>query len=235
MINVLIGIQARTNSTRLPAKAYKDIGGASLIHRVIDQCLRAATWMMKSDYENIIKTKVVVLIPNDDPLRKHIEHRVEVFEGHETDVLSRYIKGSKNFGADYTVRITGDCAWITSKIIAKGLRDAIIKKADYTSNVLVRTYMEGYDTEVLSKKCLKWLDENAKTDYEREHVTIKIVNDIEKGLMPDLKLHTILNDYDLSHIKTSIDTQEEYESSLALHNSLKQKKYLASRYGSISN
>src|SRR4051812_13917575 len=172
MKKVIIGIQARSNSVRLKEKAYKALGDTSIIHRVIYQCVRVAGWLQKEQKD--LSVKAVLLIPYKDPLRSHVEHKIEVYEGPENDVLTRYIEAADFYEADSIVRITGDCAWINSKIISKCLRDALSKGSDYTSNILVRTFIEGQDTEVLSKTCLDWLDENAKSEFEREHVTIKL-------------------------------------------------------------
>ncbi len=233
MKKILIGIQARSNSTRLPEKAFKMVGDLSIIHRVIYQCTRVAGWIQKEQRD--VHAKAMILIPEKDPLRSHVEHRIEVFEGPEQDVLTRYVKAAEYFNADYIVRITGDCAWIDSKIISKCLRDALNKNTDYTSNILVRTFIEGQDTEIMSRKCLDWLDKEAKDPFEREHVTIKLLDVLAKNQKPDLIIHTVMNSYDLSNIKTSIDTQEEYDQSVVLFKELQRKKYQASMFGSVSN
>jgi hypothetical protein len=44
-----------------------------------------------------------------------------------------------------------------------------------------------------------------------------------------------MSDYDLSHIKTSIDTAQEYEACNNLFAKRKEKKQEAMTYGSISN
>lgn len=44
---VLLGIQARANSTRLPNKVLADIHGKSMLERVYDQCMDATQGLME--------------------------------------------------------------------------------------------------------------------------------------------------------------------------------------------
>ena len=76
-------------------------------------------------------------------------------------------------GADYLVRITGDCP-----LVDPGLVDGVVSSArqghpdlcDYASNVFpVRSYPDGLDVEVLSRACLVRL---AKEPVENLTTTI---------------------------------------------------------------
>jgi spore coat polysaccharide biosynthesis protein SpsF (cytidylyltransferase family) len=179
----------------------------------------------------------VVLIPTGDPLKDHIDYRCTVFEGDEHNVLDRYAQAADFFDSDYICRITGDCPWVSPFVIQKAIRAAIFRHADYTSNVLVRTFIEGQDTEVLSKRLLEWIVKNAKDSaFHQEHVTT-LVNEVinQKRLPPEYTVHTLLNTFDTSHIKTSVDTQEEYDQSLEWLREYEAKKNLAKNWGSISS
>ena len=52
----------------------------------------------------------------------------------------------------------------------------IIQKSDYTSNTLLRTYPNGQDVEIFKASTLSKAYKNAKTFYEKEHVTPFIKN-----------------------------------------------------------
>lgn len=227
----MLGIQARTNSKRLYNKVTMQVGDLSMIHMILHQCMRVAGWFSAHKEINI---KPVLLIPKGDPIKDHVVHKVTVFEGPENDVLTRYKEAADFFNADYIIRITGDCPWISAQIISKCLRDAVRKGADYSSNILVRTFIEGLDTEVISKKLLAWLDEKAVEPHDREHVTTRIFKAIENAEDFPFGVHTVLNSFDLSDIKTSIDTQEEYDRACGMFDSYQQKKYKAASYGSFS-
>lgn len=207
-----------------------DLGDNSVVGTVMKQAVRAAGWMRRN-----ADISVAMLIPFDDALREQYSYRYDVFEGPEDDVLTRYYDAMEEYNADYVVRLTGDCVWITSSIIAKCIREALKHDADYCSNVLVRTFMEGLDCEVLSRKALDYLHRNMVNPHEREHVTHGLITDIQQGHTQDFKIHTVVSEYDMSAIKTSIDTLEEYEQSVNLFSQLRAKKEEALRFGSISN
>jgi spore coat polysaccharide biosynthesis protein SpsF len=194
------------------------------------QAMRCAGWL-----RNQAEITVAMLVPFDDELKGQYSYKYEIFEGPEDDVLTRYCRAMDHYGADYIVRLTGDCVWITSNMISKCLREALKRETDYCSNILVRSFMEGLDVEVLSRKALTYLDENMKTPLEREHVTYGLLTDIRKGETNDFKIHTVFCEYDMSTIKTSIDTSEEYEDAVDMFSALRSKKQDALRFGSISN
>jgi len=230
MTKVLIGIQARSNSVRFPGKCSLPFyDNVTITGQVLNQALRAKPWL-----RNIADISVAVLIPEGDPIRKHFERYA--FEGDEHDVLSRYAKANKHHQADFIVRLTGDCCWMTSHIIAKCLRAAISTNSDYVSNVLVRSFMEGMDCEVLSASLLEYLDARLTSDIDREHVTLGFVNMVKQHNVPkQFRVHTIMSEYDLSHLKTSIDTQEEYIQAISKIRDLKSKTDLARKYGGVTN
>ena len=229
-MRVLIGVQARSSSTRLVGKSSMKLGDVAIVSRVMTGAYHASKWFKDVDID------IVMLIPFDDPLREEYLWKAEIFEGPEQDVLTRYYAAMDYYEADYVVRLTGDCAWIQPRVIAKALRACIKNDSDYCSNVLVRTYMEGLDVEVLSRPMMDWLENSARSEHDREHVTTFLLNAIKENTLPvDFKTHTIFDEYDNSAMKTSIDTPEEYRNSVRLYNALKAKKDEALCYGSISN
>lgn len=231
MRKVLIGVQARSGSTRLKNKCSMSIGEDTLVGQVMTQGVRAAEWLQASS----TKIDVVMLIPEGDQLATRFGRKYKTFEGPEDDVLGRYFLAMDKYDADYVVRLTGDCAWMTSQMIAKCIRDAFKYNADYCSNILVRTFMEGLDVEVISAPLLRELQLSVLDTFHREHVTSAIPDLLGMGGLKQYKFHTVLSDYDMSHIKTSIDTPEEYEACNNLFLRRKEKKEEAMKYGSISN
>lgn len=227
---VLIGIQSRSTSERFPNKSNMPFGKNSVTGNVIAQALRVSPWLSK-----FVDLHICLLIPHNDLLRDTKD--IEVIEGDEHDVLSRYIEAYNRYQPDYIVRITGDCPWITSHIISKIVRAGIIRKADYTSNVLIRTFMEGLDCEMLSSNLLLWLHDNAHNSFDREHVTIKFLKDLQENnhSIKDFKIHTVLSEYDFSTLKTSIDTKDEYIDALRNLDMLERKKKAATQIGTYSN
>jgi spore coat polysaccharide biosynthesis protein SpsF len=231
MKKILIGVQARSGSTRLKGKCSMGLGDSTLAGQVMTQGLRAAGWM-----NGLADFSVVMLIPFGDPLgNRTFVNDYETFEGPEDDVLTRYYQAMVKYDADYVVRLTGDCAWMTSYMITKCVRGCLKFDADYCSNILVRTFMEGLDVEVISARMMIALQDMVGKDSEhREHVTSAIPDFLKSGLLGSFKFHTILSEYDYSDIKTSIDTAEEYEKCNMIFEKRRQKKAEAHRFGSTS-
>ncbi len=208
------------------------MGDGSIVGTVMNQAERAAKWL--SGGRPVCDVKTVMLVPYGDKLLEQYKSKYNIIEGPEDDVLTRYVMAQKEFDADLVVRLTGDCVWLTSSIIAKCIRAAVKHGSDYCSNVLVRSFIEGHDVEVLSSGLLKYLDTFSTTATEREHVTTHFTEFAEQ-LSSDYLIHTVFSEYDFSDIKSSIDTREEYDDCLGKFDKLRAKKHRALSLGSISN
>ena len=233
---VVIGIQARSLSTRLPNKIHLLVGGKTILQTIIDICHAAMKYTQKDSMRLNANVKLCLLVPKGDPAIIIYRNQIETYEGDEQDVLSRYVEAQKAFNADYVVRITSDCYHHQSHLIAKHIKSALIKERDYTTNCLIRTFKEGLDTQVFSSRLLNWIDKNAKTTFHREHV-----GTILDGLKPrdfpfkdaDGKPSVchVLNNFDESEYKTSIDTKEDYEKSKSIEEKFRKSKDVARRAG----
>lgn len=236
---VLIGIQARSTSERLPGKVLMELGDRPVLTHVIDTCKQAAAYLNRNFSKLNAVAKVAVLAPKNDPLVSKYNRKITVIEGDEDDVLSRYVKAAHEECADYIVRITADCPFMASHVISRCAKAAIIKKQDYTTNILYRTFIEGQDVEVLTKRLLFWLDENAKEKEDREHVTYLLYKLFQLGKFPILhgsgkpSINHILNEFDFSDIKTSIDTMADFAKAQMIYHALQTKKEEARANGII--
>ena len=209
-----------------------DFGDKSILSRIASQAVRVCGWF--SNNPNI-KASVVILVPFGDKLKDELSHKYTIIEGDEQDVASRYKKAMDFFQCDYIVRITGDCVWLPARIISKCIRDTLRCSADYCSNVIVRTFPEGYDCEVISKRLFNWMLDQDLSDDEKEHCTLRIFNDIiNRRIPPVYTIHTVLNEYDISDIKTSIDTKIEYDDAIKLLDAYNNKRFEASNFGGVS-
>ncbi len=205
MKQIVIGIQARSTSTRLPGKMSFDLGSKTVIEHVIERCCRSAHWLNTQSGMDI-SAEVQLLIPEGDILR-NLKGDFKTLEGSEPDVLSRYVAMAADRYPDYICRITGDCPLIPEFVISSVIKSAIKGNNDYTSNIIpaYRTAIDGHDCEVMSNRMLQWLDKSADTAEHREHVTTRIMEDPPNWA----RIHPIIGYYDLSDIKLSVDTQED--------------------------
>ena len=215
-MKVVAIIQARMGSTRLPGKVMKDILGKPVI-----------LWDLDRVSLSKLIDEIVVAIPygkeNDiivDTIKEYNDEII-IARGSEDDVLDRYYQAAVQTNADVVVRITSDCPLIDPIVIDQVIEQFMDNDCDYCSNLLIRTYPRGLDTEVFSFKALEEVWNEAKKDYEREHVTPCIIENPDK-----FKLFNVANDIDLSHLRWTLDTKDDFEFINAVYKRIYPKKQL---------
>lgn len=198
-MRVVAIIQARMGSTRLPGKVLKDLGGETVLARVVNRTRRATLLD-----EVVVATSI---LPADDAIARECERlKVAYFRGDEADVLDRYYRAAQQFAADAIVRITADCPLIDPELIDATIRSSLDQKADYASNSLARTYPRGLDVEVINADALARAWSAAKEDYQRTHVTPYLYQN------PELfKVISIAGEVDHSRYRWTLDTTEDLE------------------------
>ena len=198
-MRVVTIIQARMGSTRLPGKVMKDLGGETVLARVVHRVRRA-----KLSGEVIIATTTK---PADDLIVKECERlSVSCCRGEETDVLDRYYHAAEAASAEAVVRITSDCPFIEPEITDNVIRAFLDQRPHYASNPLQRTYPRGLDTEIMTFETLARAWREARKPYQRTHVTPYIYENPQQ--------FTILSktgDVDYSHHRWTLDTPEDLE------------------------
>ena len=163
MKNIII-VQARLNSKRLPSKVFLKIGNKRIIDLIYDRIKSVKTI-----------SDIIFAIPNNNlnkNLFKYLKNRgLKIFLGSDKNVLDRYFKAAKKYNADTIIRITADCPLADPKLIQEMLKFFRNHKFDYISNTIYPTYPDGLDVEIFSFKALYKCWKNAKSFYDREHVT----------------------------------------------------------------
>lgn len=157
-------IQARFDSTRLPGKVLKNLGGKSVLQWVID----AARAIPGVD-DVVVATSDQ---PNDDPIAEFCKScSCNIYRGEKEDVLTRMAGAARESKADIIFRITADCPFLDPAICGTLLQMLLIGKHDYVSNCDISSWPDGLDCEVMTAKTLFEAEKNAKLPSEREHVT----------------------------------------------------------------
>jgi len=201
-------IQARMGSTRLPGKVLKDLCGQSMLARVVTR-VRAA----RSIDEVLVAT---TNLPGDDVIVSECRRcGVAVSRGDQEDVLDRYYRAAELVRADVIVRITADCPLIDPEVTDKTIRAFLGGNPDYASNVVVRTYPRGLDTEVMSLSALARVWTEARKAYEREHVTPYLLDHPSEFV-----LLSVTGDRDYSGHRWTVDTPEDFEFVQAVYDQL---------------
>ena len=186
-------------STRLPGKVLRELGGETVLMRVIG---RVRQMQMVDDL--IVATTTES--PDDRVAEMARQNEVQVFRGSEDDVLDRYYKAACAFNAGVVVRITADCPLIDPEVSDHVIQQFFNVHPDYASNTLERTYPRGLDTEVMTFTALHRAWEEASELYQRIHVTPYLYQN------PQLfRLLSVTGGVDHSHHRWTLDTGEDLE------------------------
>jgi len=230
MAEVLIGVQARSTSKRLPGKSLEIIEQKTMVEHVLAACHSSAYHINKNVFKNAINCKIALLVPFGDRLATSFVDEYVVEES-EDDVLARYVKAARDFQSNFIVRITGDCPLSSPALITKHIMCAVKNDLDYCSNVFdgCRTFIDGLDVEVISRKLLTWLSLNASEPSDREHVTTYF----RKAPPSWARVGSIIGHIDLSDIKLSVDTEDELKKVRDNRKMVLDKVTLAKKMGHI--
>lgn len=162
MNNVLVGIQARSNSKRFPRKIYQKIGDRTLLQWVYDSAKAVKL------YPKILNIMTYVLgVESDTDLQNFCKSEnidALFFDCDENDLWKRYLLAAERREADMIVRITADCPLLPTAMIERCIEGLL--SDDYVSNTVTRTYPDGFDIQGVSRKALEWMAEYAVGDAE---------------------------------------------------------------------
>lgn len=163
---MIIVIQGRLKSTRLPAKGFFHFHGQTVWERVCDICLNikgvdSVVFATSSAEENklmkpLVERKGVRWVACDD----------------EDDVLRRYIKSIEGYDGEYLIRITCDNYLVQPEIIEDLVLFAKNTHADY-AYVEPLSHFAG---EIVRCSVLRDCYNGSYSDLAREHVTWDIRN-----------------------------------------------------------
>src|SRR5256885_11632865 len=103
-------IQARMGSTRLPGKVLMDLGGETVLARVVRRLRRAS----RVDEVVVATTDTA----SDDEIRTECARlQVPCFRSSEHNVLDRFFRAAEQFRSDMIVRVTADCPLIDPEVV----------------------------------------------------------------------------------------------------------------------
>lgn len=196
MARTIAIIQARFGSSRLPGKALRPIQGRPLISHVIERA------------QAIPGIDGVVLATTgreeDDGLANEATARgLAVIRGSVDDVLDRIYLAAALSGAEVVMRLTGDCPFLDPAIASEVLTAYQRGSNQYWWNDTRSGYPDGTDVEVFSYEALHQAKKHATALRDREHVTTWIRENYVTGRITSV--------VDLSWLKLSVDTMQDYQ------------------------
>ncbi len=196
---VVVIVQARTGSTRLPQKILLPLSGKPMLLQQLNRLKEAkrADAFLLATTDTLTDDSVVELAHRSN---------MEFFRGDEGDVLDRYYKAAKAAKADIVVRVTGDCPLHDPEVIDLVIDRFFQQKVDYT--ITPTNFPEGLDTEVFSFWALERAWKEATLPSESEHVTPFIRNHPDYFKI-DVPWTSGAGDHSPYH--WSVDTREDFE------------------------
>lgn len=190
-------IQARVSSTRLPGKVLEPVLGQPMLSRQIERLRRS---------RRIGKLMVATsLSPDDDALESLCRDLgIPCRRGPLDDVLERFRSAADGSGADWIVRLTGDCPLADWEVIDQVISFGIEGGYDYASNTLQPSWPDGLDVELMRASSLETAAREAQLPSQREHVTSFLYTHPDR-----FRLGNLSHQPDLSALRWTVDEPED--------------------------
>jgi spore coat polysaccharide biosynthesis protein SpsF len=201
---IVIVVQARMSSSRLPGKVMLPLLGKSLLFRMMERLQ-----MIKHP------AQFVIAIPEEERggviEQECVSMGIPCYCGNLNNLLDRHYQAAKLYNADVVLKIPSDCPLIDPRIIDQALDfyfDAPVHY-DYVSNLHPATFPDGNDVEIMSMDCLERTWKEAIRLLELEHTTPYIWENQDKFRIGNVIWETG-NDYSMTH-RFTIDYSADYE------------------------
>lgn len=169
-------ILTRFNSSRLPGKALREIGGRALLHRIHDTLSD-----FFPDCQLIVATSEE---ESDLPIALYCEqHQMQCYRGSLAKVAQRFYDCALAYDLDYAFRINGDNLFVEIESL-QAMMDAVRqdRSLDFLSNVKDRTFPFGMSVELLKTEFYgKMLQKFQQDTRYQEHVTLYLYDHEQEG------------------------------------------------------
>lgn len=172
MSRIVMIIQARMGSTRLPGKSLLDLAGAPLVGRILERVKLCETVS-----EIVLATPAIAA---DDPLAALAEiYGVASFRGHENDLVDRYYRCATERKADVVLRLPGDNPVPEPREIDRLVRFHLANEAVFSSNIthfMGNGYPDGIGIEAFEYWALEEIWRTEQDAHKREHVAANFID-----------------------------------------------------------
>ncbi len=202
--HIVIVVQARMTSTRLPGKVLMPILGKSLLYRMIERLQ-----MIRH------KATIVIAIPEEKAdyviEQEAAEMNIPCFRGSLNNLLDRHYRAGLKYNAGIVLKIPSDCPLIDPRIIDQVLDFYFEHEGEYdfVSNLHPATTPDGNDVEIMTMACIEKAWKEAQKPMELEHTTPYIWENPDKFRIANVPWDTGL-DYSMSH-RFTIDYEADYQ------------------------
>ena len=209
-MSIVVFIQARTSSTRLPGKIFLNFGSRNMLKTVVDRV----------SYSKLVDKVIVVTSdePEDNATANFCEsENIAFFRGPLQDVLARFYHAAIYYNRPkIIVRVTADCPFIDASLIDLMLYKFTNSDLDYLANSAPPpgTFPDGLDVEIFTFEALERAHKESFLPSDREHVTFYFW---KSG-----RFKTSRHDFhdDFSNLRFTVDYLEDYQLLRNIHERL---------------
>ncbi len=167
MSSIVLIVQARMGSKRLPGKSILPLAGEPMIGRILERVKRCK-----------LIDEIVLAIPDksDDDILEEIskKYKVSLFRGSENNLLERFYKAALISNANYVVRLPADNAtpepFEIDKIISHHISLKTVGFSSNLSSFFDSGYPDGIGAEIFDFSLLEEVYYKEKNKDKLEHV-----------------------------------------------------------------
>jgi spore coat polysaccharide biosynthesis protein SpsF len=208
--SLVLVIQARFNSSRLPGKIKKKLCGITIIERILQRVKKI---------KKINKIIIATTKRKDDNFLVKIakKHNVEIFRGSTNNCVDRYYKAVKNLNAKHVLRLPADNPLPEPSEYNRIINYHIKSRNDFSSNIINfmnNGYPDGIGVEIFTFKSLVKIWKAKKTKEEKEHLATNYYNyeHKKKNKKFNFKIGTIKCPKNISRpdLKLDINYKKDY-------------------------
>ena len=197
-MKIIIFVQARMNSKRLPGKVMLKINNKSILEHGINKLNKSKKCK-----------KIVILTSKEKSDQKIINFckrkKISFFKGDLNNVYQRFYFALKRFNCDGFVRICADSPLINHKILDKTIEIFKTQKFDVVTNCFPRTFPKGLSVEIFKSKIFIENFKNIKTKNMREHISKYFYKNYKK-----FKIFNLENKKKINYKSLAVDNLNDY-------------------------
>ncbi|WP_276353617.1 glycosyltransferase family protein [Cohnella caldifontis] len=198
-MKIVLIIQARMGSTRLPGKVLFPLGDTVVLDYDVSRCRKDPRIA-----DVIVATST---LEQDNPIADWCGHRgVTCYRGSEDDVLARYYDCARAYEPDYVIRVTSDCPFIDHEIIS-GIIDTM-ERSPCDVVIADGELPRGLWSEIVSFSALSYMYANGRESRHREHVTYYAYEFPERFRSVTYSVPIEMRH---PHLRITLDTPEDYQ------------------------
>ena len=206
---VVLIIQARMGSTRLPGKSLMDLVGQPLVGRILERVKRCK-----------LMNEIVLAVPDtikDNPLADLSElYGVSLFRGSENDILDRCYQAALEHGANYVCRLPADNPVPEAEEMDRLVTAHIDSGFEFSSNLMQvfgNGYPDGIGVEVYNFESLEIAWKECVDPEKREHFHLNFFNyRDQQPIDPRFRVGTVKcpEQFRRPELVLDVNTKEEY-------------------------